>query len=70
VTLYDWLAILLYLGSTIAIGLWLSRKQDDLEDYFLGGRSIPWWAALLSMVATETSAATFLGAPEQGYIRI
>ncbi len=69
-TLYDWLAILLYLGSTIAIGLWLSRKQDDLEDYFLGGRSIPWWAALLSMVATETSAATFLGAPEQGYIRI
>ncbi len=68
-TLYDWLAILLYLGSTIAIGLWLSRKQDDLEDYFLGGRSIPWWAALLSMVATETSAATFLGAPEQGYIR-
>lgn len=68
-TLYDWLAILLYLGSTIAIGLWLSRKQEDLDDYFLGGRSIPWWAALLSMVATETSAATFLGAPEQGYVR-
>lgn len=68
-TIYDWLAIVLYLGATIALGLWLSRKQDDLDDYFLGGRNIPWWAALLSMVATETSAATFLGAPEQGYIR-
>ena len=68
-SLYDWLAILLYLSATIAIGLWMSRKQEDLDDYFLGGRTIPWWAALLSMVATETSAATFLGAPEQGYIR-
>lgn len=68
-TIYDWLVIALYLGSTIAMGLWLSRKQDDLNDYFLGGRNIPWWAALLSMVATETSAATFLGAPEQGYMR-
>ena len=68
-TLYDWLVIVLYLGATIAIGLWLSRKQDNLDDFFLGGRTIPWWAALLSMVATETSAATFLGAPEQGYMR-
>ncbi|HJP33969.1 MAG: sodium:solute symporter [Candidatus Latescibacteria bacterium] len=68
-TLYDWLAILLYLAATIGIGLWLSRRQEDLDDYFLGGRNIPWWAALLSMVATEVSAATFLGAPEQGYVR-
>ncbi|MDP6019442.1 MAG: sodium:solute symporter, partial [Candidatus Latescibacteria bacterium] len=59
----------LYLAATIGIGLWLSRRQEDLDDYFLGGRNIPWWAALLSMVATEVSAATFLGAPEQGYVR-
>lgn len=65
----DWIVILVYLGGTIAMGIWLGRKQDDIDDYFLGGRAIPWWAALLSMVATETSAATFLGAPEQGYIR-
>ena len=38
-SLYDWLAILLYLSATIAIGLWMSRKQEDLDDYFLGGRS-------------------------------
>ena len=68
-TFFDWLVIAAYLGGTIAFGMWLGRKQDDLEDYFLGGRGIPWWAALLSLVATEISAATFLGAPEQGYVR-
>jgi Na+/proline symporter len=61
----DWFVIAAYLAATIGMGLWISRKQDDLDDYFLGGRGIPWWAALLSMVATEISAATFLGAPEQ-----
>jgi SSS family solute:Na+ symporter len=65
----DWMVIIGYLGGTIAFGMWFGRRQDNLEDYFLGGRAIPWWAALLSMVATEISAATFLGAPEQGYIR-
>ena len=65
----DWGVIAAYLLATIAMGMWLGRKQEDLDDYLLGGRGMPWWAALLSMVATETSAATFLGAPEQGYAR-
>ena len=65
----DWLVIAVYLAGVVAMGLWLGRKEEDMEDYFLGGRRIPWGAALLSMVATEISAATFLGAPEQGYIR-
>ncbi len=68
-TSVDWIVICVYLLATIGMGMWLSRKQDDLEDYYLGGRGIPWWAALLSMVATEASAATFLGAPEQGLTR-
>ena len=66
---FDWIVIVVYLIGTIGLGLWLSRRQNNLEDYFLGGRGIPWWAALLSLVATSTSAATFLGAPEQGYVR-
>ncbi|HHL71096.1 MAG TPA: hypothetical protein ENJ29_01180 [Bacteroidetes bacterium] len=68
-TVFDWIIIFVYIAIVIAIGLWASRKQDNMEDYFLGGRSIPWWAASLSLVATEISAATFLGAPEQGYTR-
>jgi len=65
----DWAVIVIYLAGVIAFGLWMGRKQTDMKDYFLGSRRIPWWAALLSMVATEISAATFLGAPEQGYVR-
>lgn len=67
--LLDWIVVLIYLGTVIALGLWMGRKDKNMEDYFLGGRNIPWFAALLSMVATEISAATFLGAPEQGYVR-
>ncbi|MCB1052942.1 MAG: sodium:solute symporter [Acidobacteria bacterium] len=65
----DWFVIFLYLAAVIAVGIYVGRHQGDMKDYFLGGRNIPWWAAVLSMVATEVSAATFLGAPEQGYTR-
>ena len=68
-TVLDWIVIAVYLLAIIAMGLWMGRKEDDMEDYFLGGRNIPWWAATLSLIATEISAATFLGAPEQGYLR-
>lgn len=67
--LFDWLVVALYLIGVAALGLWLGRKQHGTEDFFLAARSIPWWAALLSLIATEISAATFLGAPEQGYMR-
>lgn len=54
-----------YLGIVLAVGLWAGRGQHTTEDYFLGGRAVPWWAAGLSIIATETSALTFLGAPTQ-----
>ena len=65
----SWGVVLAYLVITTFIGHMMKGKQATIKDFFLGGRTIPWWAALLSMVATETSAATFLGAPEQGYMR-
>ncbi len=65
----DWFIVVAYLAIVIALGLWVGREEEGMDDYFLGGRAIPWWAALLSMVATEISAATFLGAPEQGLTR-
>ena len=68
-TSLDWIIIFVYLCGIILMGLYMGRREETTEDYFLGGRAIPWWAATLSMVATEISAATFLGAPEQGYTR-
>lgn len=54
-----------YLAIVLVVGLWAGRGQRTTEDYFLGSRAIPWWAAGLSIIATETSALTFLGAPTQ-----
>lgn len=52
-----------YFVVLILIGALCARKQDSLADFFLAGRTIPAWAALAAVVATETSAVTFLGAP-------
>ena len=56
-----------YLLTIIAIGIWYGRKEENLEDYFLGGRRIGWVAVLLSIVATEASALTFIGTPAFAY---
>lgn len=65
----DWTVLIVYFLIVAGVGAWVGRDQKSGSDFLLGGRSIPWWAALLSLVATEISAATFLGAPEQGYRR-
>ena len=45
----------------------MGRKEDNLEDFALGGRKIPWWAVLASIIAAETSAGTFFGTPGEGF---
>ncbi|MEY2560590.1 MAG: hypothetical protein QOG51_1005 [Verrucomicrobiota bacterium] len=59
--------LLLYFIAIIFIGLRMGRKEDNLEDFALGGRRIPWWAVLASLVAAETSAGTFFGTPGEGF---
>src|SRR3954469_14654262 len=59
--------LLLYFVIIIFIGLRMGRKEDNLEDFALGGRRIPWWAVLASLVAAETSAGTFFGTPGEGF---
>lgn len=54
---------LVYLIAMVVMGLWIGRDQRDLSGYLLGGRDLPWWAILGSIVATETSTATFLSVP-------
>ncbi|MGZ5537040.1 MAG: sodium:solute symporter [Chthoniobacterales bacterium] len=63
----DLCVLLLYFIIIITIGLRMGRKEDNLEDFALGGRRIPWWAVLASIVAAETSAATFFGTPGEGF---
>ncbi len=63
----DWLIIAVYLAGIIAFGVWIGKGQKTTQDYFLGGRNIPWWGVGLSIVATETSALTFIGVPALAY---
>jgi SSS family transporter len=63
----DSAVLLLYFCGIVALGLWAGRRNRNLQDFSLGSRSIPWWAVLASIVAAETSAATFLGTPAEGF---
>src|SRR4051812_2309508 len=63
----DTIVLLTYFIGIIALGLWAGRRNRNLEDFSLGSRSIPWWAVLASIIAAETSAATFLGTPAEGF---
>lgn len=57
--LIDWLIVLIYLILTMWMGLYLSRKgSKSLADFFVSGRSLPWWLAGTSMAATTFSIDT------------
>src|SRR5712664_532347 len=56
-----------YFAMITAIGLYLGRRDRSLSDFALAGRRLPWWAVMASIIAAETSAATFLGVPAEGY---
>jgi SSS family transporter len=59
----DAVIVIAYLLAVMIFGLWVGRGQQTSADYFLGDRSLPWGAVLLSVVATETSTVTFLSLP-------
>src|SRR2546421_6967438 len=63
----DTAVLLVYFVLIISIGLYMGRKEQDLKDFALGGRAIPWWAILASLIAAETSAGTFFGTPGEGF---
>jgi SSS family solute:Na+ symporter len=63
----DLVIVLSYLLAVTALGMHFRRKQQDARDYFLGGRTAPWWALAFSIVATETSTLTIIGTPAISY---
>ncbi len=65
--LVDGVIMLVYFVAITALGLYMGRRERSLNDFALGGRRVPWWAVMASIIAAETSAATFLGVPGEGY---
>ena len=59
----DWTVIAVYTAFLIALSAYLGRKQTNIEDYYLGGRTIPWWAIGVSTMATQLGAISFISAP-------
>ncbi len=66
-TWIDVVVLVAYLGITTGLGLYVGRKQRDAKDYFVADGAIPWWAVMFSIVASETSALTFISMPGLAY---
>ena len=62
-SILNWLIIAVFLIATTVIGERLKGKNRNLNDFFLGGKSVPWWAVSFSMIATKTSVSTFIAVP-------
>jgi len=65
----DVIVLVAYFAVIVGIGLSQRSKSQSVEGFALGDRQTPWWAVLASIIAAEISAATFLGAPESGYLK-
>ena len=63
----DLAIVAIYLAATVLFGAWFSKGQRDVKDYFVSGRTVPWWAIAGSIVATETSTVTFISVPGVAY---
>src|SRR3984885_9932729 len=63
----DLAIVVVHLLGITALGMWFRRGSQDAREYFLGGRTAPWWALAFSIVATETSTLTIIGTPAISY---
>lgn len=68
IRLPDLIAIVVYLGVVVAIGLYFARRNQSTEEYFVGSRSFSGWVLGLSMLGTIISSATFLALPAAAYV--
>ena len=62
-TTLDWVIIVAYMLGMIGLSVYLGKGQKDEEDYYVGGRRLPWWAVGISTMATQTSAISFISIP-------
>ncbi|HEU6455040.1 MAG TPA: sodium:solute symporter, partial [Roseateles sp.] len=65
----DWLVIVVYLVAMLGMGLYfyLREKRNSTSDFFVGGRSIPFWAAGVSLYAANTSSISYIAIPAKAF---
>ena len=64
----DWIVLVSTLVSIIAYGLYRARGSNTVDRYLLAGKSMPWYAMALSIMATQASAVTFMSTTGQSYV--
>ena len=64
----DWGVLLVTLTAIISYGLWRARGSGSTRQYLLAGKSMPWYAMALSIMATQASAVTFISTTGQAYV--
>lgn len=64
----DYTIIVLYLIGTVLFGMYIGRKMKSGDDYFLAGRSLPWWAIGMSLVVTDIGAVDMVGIAGAAYL--
>ena len=63
----DYSLLIAYLLALVVLGIYFSKREKTTQDYFLGGRRVPWWAVGLSIIGTGLSAATYISTPAKVY---
>ncbi len=66
-SLTDWIVLGVTLLAIVIYGVWKSGKNQNIDQFLMGNRSMPWYTVGLSVMATQASAITFLSAPGQAY---
>ncbi len=66
-TTLDWVVLGVYMVAIVSYGMWAGRGNKKMDDFFLAGRQMRWWAVGLSVMATQISAITFIGTTGQAY---
>lgn len=64
---FDVTVLVIYLAGIVLFGAYFSKSHHSIQDYFVSGKTIPWWAIMGSIVATETSTVTFISVPGYAY---
>src|SRR5579875_3698858 len=64
----DWVVLFGWLTFLVSYGLYRGRGSNSTTQYLLAGRSMPWYAMGLSILATQASAITFISTTGQGYV--
>jgi SSS family transporter len=63
----DWYIVTAYFTLVLLAGIYAGKRAESLFEYFLAGRGLGVWLVVVSVIATETSAATFIGGPDTSY---